>query len=119
MKQLSLFDMLEMPVRVSPKLEIGTYIEDTHAFRRGRILRTKDLHVGMLCLLNKSTASHTWTQVITITKITDTEIHMSDGRPLLPGEFMFTRPGYVDGIVKDQTLLSLEGELFEAIPNEN
>ena len=117
MKQLSLFDLLQIPARAAPTLEIGSYIEDTHAARRGRILRTKDLYVGMICLLNNSTATRTWSQVIKITQITDTEIHMSNGRQLLPGEFMFTRPEYVDSIVKDQTIRSTEGELFEAIPN--
>lgn len=119
MKQLSLFDWAQIPVRASPKLEIGTYIEDTHAARRGRILRTKDLYVGAICLLNQSTATRTWSKVVKITQITDREIHMSDGRPLASGDFMFTRPEYVDDIIKDQTIQSREGTLFEAIPNEN
>lgn len=116
MKQLSLFDWAQIPVRASPKLEIGSYIEDTHAARRGRILRTKDLYVGMICLLNESTESHTWSLVVKIVKITDTTILMTDGRKL-PDHYLYTRPAYVDCTVRGQTIRSIEGVLFEAIPN--
>lgn len=116
MKQLSLFDLLQIPNRAAPTLEIGSYIEDTHAARRGRILRTKDLYVGMICLLNKSTESHTWSLVVKIVKITDTRILMTDGRKV-PDHYLYTQPEYVDRTTNPWTLRGTEGTLIEAIPN--